>query len=460
MDLKSYLNLFALLENPPTTHEENRAFGLSHQALKQKPVKALLAWEDSYVSTLPQPSLGERFSSYLYGTTLILGVLAFILGVLSGLALLSYSGHEPVNVIYFIAMVVFFPLLTMFLTLIAMMRTKRNRSLLVHISPAFWMEKIFSLLPNQTQKDIKELKINPLLLNWIMIKRSQILALLFSLGLFIALISIVVTKDIAFAWSTTLHITPEAFHAFLNTLALPWRELFPDAVPSIELIKHSQYFRLGDSLSKTMIDNASELGEWWKFLACATFFYAIFLRFLLFLLANFGLNRAIEKSTLTLPGATKLLREMNEPIIRTHANNEESVFVPSKENYEQLVHTLDASYDMVQGWAIGKENLVVLNDSMQIITPEFFEVGGSKSLEEDNEILAKSHGEVLFFVKGWEPPTMDFIDYIKELSLKVDKIIVVPVGTAKNNYKIDTSAVDVWDRKLSQLHEPKVWLKR
>jgi len=460
MHLKSYLNLHELLANDSASREENRAFGLAHILLKNKPIAQLVAWQEEHSAKLKQPSTSEKFTSYLYGVTLTLVILAFILGLLSGIGLLSYSGHEPVNVIYFIAMVVFFPLFTMSLTFFSMIRANSAQSLLVHISPAFWMEKILSLLPNKIQNVMKEIKINPLLLNWIVIKRSQLIALFFSLGLLVALLAMVVTKDIAFAWSTTLHVTPEAFHSFLKSIAFAWRDFFPSAVPSIELIERSQYFRLGDKLSEEMINNASKLGEWWKFLAFATLFYAVLLRFFMYLFASFGLNRAIKKSFLTLKGANSLLKEMNEPIITTRAVNDEERFVPTEESYVQIVHTLDTSYDVVQGWAISKEQLVVLNDSMSVIAPKFFEVGGANSFEEDNEIISKSHGEVLFFVKGWEPPTMDFVDYLQELSHNVDKVIVVPVGTAENNYEIKQSSIDVWDRKFSQLAEEKIWLKR
>jgi len=460
MNLKSYLNLHELLEDNTSSREENRAFGLAHVLLKNKPIEQLLSWQEEHAKTLKKPTLGDTFSGYLYGLTLTLVSIAFILGFFSGIGLLAYSGHEPVNVIYFITMVIFVPLITMSLTLLSMLRANSAQSLLVHISPAYWMEKLFSFLPHKIQGDIKDLKMNPLLLNWIIIKRSQMIALFFSLGLLIALLAMVVTKDIAFAWSTTLHITPQAFHDFLNTLAFPWREIFPSAVPSVELIEQSQYFRLGDRLSEKMINNASKLGEWWKFLALATLFYAITLRFLIYLLACFGVNRAIEKSFLTLKGTHRLLKEMNEPIITTRAVNDEKRFVPTKESYEHITHTLEASYSMVQGWAIPKEQLVVLSDSMSIIAPKFFEVGGSNSFEEDHEVIVKSQGKVLLFVKGWEPPTMDFIDYIQELIKKVDAVTIVPVGTADNHYEIKQSTIDVWDRKLSQLAEEKVWLKR
>jgi len=356
-------------------------------------------------------------------------------------------------------MVVFLPLFTMTLTLFSMFRANSTQSMLIHISPAFWMEKILRLLPNKIEDNLKEVKINPLLGNWIVIKRSQIIALAFSFGLLFALLGVVATKDIAFAWSTTLSITSEAFHHFLYTLAFPWRDLYPSALPSIELIEQSQYFRLGDKLSEEMIQNASKLGEWWKFLAFATLFYAIILRFVVYLLSEFGLKRAIKKSFLTLDGAKKLLNDMNEPIISTHANENEQQFIQRNTAYAQMINALDASYDSVQGWAIPKENLFVIADSMNVISPKFVEVGGANTLDEDMEIIHHSRGEVLLYVKSWEPPTMDFIDYLEALAKKVDKVIVCPVGTSENAYETEAREVNVWARKLSMFGSEKVWLK-
>ena len=358
------------------------------------------------------------------------------------------------------AIVVFFPLFTITLTLLSMIRANSAQSLLVHVSPAYWMEKVVALFPNRVQEDIQALKINPLLANWVVIKRSQIIALFFSFGLLLALLGMIITKDIAFAWSTTLDVSAESFHEFLQLMAYPWREFLPSAVPSVELIERSQYFRLGDKLSEEMIGNASILGQWWKFLAMATLVYALILRFLVYLLASFGLHRAIKKSLLSLKGSAKLLREMNEPIITTHANQAEQTFVPNESDYAQVVSRLDASYDVVQGWAMAKEQLVVLCDAKGVIAPKFYEVGGSNTLDEDSEIISKSRGEVLFFVKSWEPPTMDFVDYVVALVKKADKVIIVPVGTVDNNYQVKSTHVDVWDRKLSSINEAKLWLKR
>ena len=457
MNLKSYLDLYELLKNDVSSREERRAFGLSY-GLGKSPLDQVITWTSRYYKKLKSPLLSETFSSYMYGVTMTLVIIAFFLGVFSGITLLSYNGHEPVNVVYFMAMVIVLPLFTMLLTVLSMIRSQSAQSILVHISPAYWLEKMLGLLPNAMQKSIETFKINPLLSNWIVIKRSQLLAIFFSLGLLLSLLAVVATKDIAFAWSTTLQITPEVLHRYLNLLAFPWREFIPTAVPSLELIEQSQYFRLGDSLSDEMIHNASKLGEWWRFLVFATLFYALFLRFVLYLVSLLGYHLALQKSLMGLEGVNTLLRDMNEPIISTHALHVEKISSAVQKNI-QHIQKLDTSYDVVQGWAIPLSKLTVVIDSMEVITPNILEVGGGNTLEEDSEIVHKSFGEVLLYVKAWEPPTMDFLDYLEILLESVDKVIVCPIGTEEESYKAKAKWVDIWVQKLSLLHNKKLWVK-
>ena len=460
MNLKTYIDFYELLQTYTGTREENRAFGLAHVIVKGNPAEQLVAWTQKHTSRLRKPLLSDSFSGYLYGMTLTLVIIAFFLGLFSGLGLLSYSGHEPVNIIYFLAMVLLLPLITMTLTLLSMLRANSTQSLLVHVSPAFWMEKILHFLPGEVQSSLQELKINPLLANWLVIKRSQLLALVFSFGLLLALLGMVITKDIAFAWSTTLSVSPQEFHSLLYTLSFAWRDTFPWAVPSVDLIEQSQYFRLGEKLDIQMIQNASKLGEWWKFLAFATLFYAIILRLGMWLLSMFGFKKALKRSFLSLEGANRLLREMNEPIITTSAVDRNTDRVPEGKHYMQEVEKLDSSYDRTLGWAMSDEELKVINDSMQVITPMAFDVGGTNSLEEDSEIISKCQGEVLFYVKSWEPPTMDFVDFLEELSGRVNKVLLTPVGTVQDAYLPKTKELEMWGRKLQTLKNEKVWLKR
>ena len=460
MNLLSYLKFCELIKDNPSSQESNRALGLESRHLKSKPIEQLLLWTKSHEGSLKQPLMAQSYQSYLHSVTSILVVLASFLGLFTGIGLLSYSGDAPVNVIYFIVMAGFIPLLTMLLTLFSIFRVGGKSELLIRLSPAFWMEKILTFIPNIFKHKLVDMQLNPLVMNALIIQRSQLIGLFFSLGLFVGLLMVVVSQDIAFSWSTTLHISPHGFHDFLTTLALPWQGLFPTAVPTLELIEQSHYFRLGERLTPQMINHASILGEWWKFLAMVTLFYAIFLRLGMLVFTSFELNRAIERAYLGSLDAQKLLRQMNQPMIKTDAPTSEPVFVQGEHLYPQTIGTFAPSYLMVQGWSFTQKELIVICDSLGITSDGYYEVGGANTIAHDDEVIAQSPLEVVLFVKSWEPPTMDFVDYLDDLTQKVERVIVAPVGTVAYKYQNKAEAFDIWARKLLDENHPKVWLKK
>lgn len=449
------------MQTEKSSHEENRHFGLSHKSLLDKPILLLESWTEAHRHLLPKPLMSERLTRLLSSATLILLVIAFFLGIFSGVGLLRYSGDEPVNLLYFLAAVLFLPLVTMTMTLWAMMRANQADSLLVHLSPAYWMERIVLLLPAKNRDVLNNLQINPLIGNWIVIRRSQELALAFSLGLFIALIGVVASEDIAFGWSTTLQITPERFQHFLSMIALPWREFFPQALPSLELIEKSHYFRLGGRLSSEMISSATLLGEWWKFLAMMTLFYALVLRFLLFLLASSGLQRAIGRSTLSIEGVRDMLRQMKEPLVNSKAPVVEPLFEKRDDLDIAVSQSLENHYDAVIGWALDREALLLQNEREGISADTLYEAGGLHSLEEDQQVIGKVDGDTLFYVKSWEPPTMDFIDFLTDLSRKDDvTILLYPLGTAEQEYKAAKDDFGIWAGKVDSLNRGNIRMKQ
>ncbi len=456
MNLSTYINLYQLLEKQHTNHEQHRVFGLKHKEASR--ISQLLSWIDTYQGNLSQPLYSEQLSRYLYGISLVLGIIAFLLGLFSGIGLLQYNGHEPVNMVYFLAMAVLLPLITMLLSLLSMLRANATRSTLIHLSPAFWMERIIRLLPYSTQKGLEEIPINPLLLNWLVIKRAQALSLLFSFGLLVALLGMVATQDIAFAWSTTLQVDTGEFHQFLSTLALPWRTWIPSAVPSLTLIEQSQYFRLGEQLDSNMVAHAAQLGEWWKFLAMATLFYAIVLRFGMWLLASFGMKRALKSALLRLEGVDRLLYEMNTPLVMTTSSDNEQPFMQGEYLYSRVMPCIASTYPVILGWAMRLEDIGLINDSLGFRGNKIYDVGGTNSLAEDSQIITQCTGEVLLYVKAWEPPTMDWVDFLTELTLRSERVIVQPIGMATEAYQAETKAIEIWMRRLQQIDNPKVWL--
>jgi hypothetical protein len=227
----------------------------------------------------------------------------------------------------------------------------------------------------------------------------------------------------------------------------------------MELIEQSHYFRLGDSLSQEMIGNASDLGQWWQFLLMATLFYALFLRLFVYGISTLGLHSAIEKSLLSLEGTKRLLEDMNEPIISTHSVEKVEKYEISQEGNLEIIEKVSKHYEIIQGWAMSQKQLMLINDSMSLSASTMYEVGGTNSLQEDSMIISKSHGKILLYVKAWEPPTMDFIDYLEELVEEVTQVIVLPIGTEDNGYIPIAKAIKVWERKLALFDNPKVSLK-
>ena len=459
--LKTYIDLFELMQKNHSSREENRSFGLAHQKLLSSPVALLSRWVEEHRHRLSHPPLSQTIDSVLSTATLILLILAFFLGIFSGVGLLRYSGSEPVNLLYFLGAVFILPLVTMTMTLLAMLRANRAESMLVHLSPAYWMERILLLLPVRNRERFNSIQINPLITNWLVIRRSQELALSFSLGLFLALLGIVASRDIAFSWSTTLQITPEVFHHFLSLIALPWKEMLPQAVPSAELIEQSHYFRLGGKLNSGMIDHAALLGEWWKFLAMTTLFYALFLRFLLFLLASAGLKRAFGRAMLSIRGVRDLLREMEEPLIESESAATEQNFERDENLSRIATAALKTDYATVIGWALDEAAIVLHNEREGIKPTNIYEAGGLHSLEEDQEVVDAAAGDILLYVKSWEPPTMDFIDFIMALNGDKSRLIMLyPLGTPEAAYQATKEAFDIWAKKISGLKDHKIRMKR
>ena len=455
--LKSYLDLHQLLEKHHGSHEENRAFALA-QNRKLKPFELLLKWSNKNRFRITDELNSGKYLRYLTMFTSLFGFFMLLIGFTTGFALLSYSGAEPVNVIYLLFVMVAFPLLSMSLSLLSMFTGNLGASFFAHFSPLYYLEKMLNFLPFAKKIRFNELPFSLGLSKWVFLQRVQLFSFLFSLGLFLALLMMIVSKDIAFGWSTTLQVTPESFQGVLSMLATPWQSFFPSAVPSLELVEISHYFRLGEKLDANMIQNADKLGAWWKFLAMATLFYALLLRAGFWLVAHAGFKRQLNKEFTTLDGVSNLLHEFQTPHVSTQAQNEEQHLELVSETVVALDEGLKTKYHDVLAWNFTEKNLLLLQDAFAVTSSSSHVVGGRNSFSEDQKIVAKLDENVLIYVKAWEPPTMDFMDFLEEIvaQKKLTKVEVCPVGTASNHYKSKENDVAVWLKKLKLIDSEKL----
>jgi len=460
ISIKNYLNLSELLKEYRGTHEENRLFALKHEVLLKNPKEILLKWMEKNNFRQGEKSEMKMLLEKFATLSNYIGLFSLIFGFITGLGLLSYSGHAPVNVIYYLLFAMLIPILSMIVSMLSLFTSGTKSNTLSLFFPLHWIENILSFFSFKNKVDVINNFFSDELKKWMFMSRLQLFSLLFSIGLLFALLVMVVSKDIAFSWSTTLNVTHIDFFELLASIGFPWGHLLPSAIPSLELIEMSHYYRLGEGLNSEMILNADKLGAWWKYLAMVTLFYAIFLRLLLWLGTYYGYQKQLEKDFLEIDGVQKLLREFNTPFVSTESPKAEKHLEIVKESDEQVAHDVANIYETIVGWNFSKDEILLINDSKDISSSNIDIVGGNNSFKEDQDIAKKASGVVVLYVKSWEPPTMDFVDFLEELldNKNLGEIQVYPLGTVGRNYESDEKAISIWKRKIQGLKSNKVWV--
>ena len=148
---------------------------------------------------------------------------------------------------------------------------------------------------------------------------------------------------------------------------------------------------------------------------------------------------------------------MNTPIVTTQANVSENCFAQSC-NTTNTRESENSDMSTIIGWAIDKNRLKIILDYQNIKPESIFSAGGNNSLEEDEEILRSIKENPTIIIKSWEPPTDDFLDFLDELSKKVNKIDIFPIGTSQNSYKPEKKDIEIWNSKLKNFQN--IWMRK
>jgi len=232
---------------------------------------------------------------------------------------------------------------------------------------------------------------------------SYLFGVLFSIGALLSIIFTVTTQDLAFGWATTLDINSTSLSTFLNKLAF-WKSFCSSCTISEHLAQISEFRRLGGAVTKEQIDNAKELGSWWKFIALSILFYGVVFRGVLYLITKYFIK---DKSDI------KIVAQ----------DNEDSV-VEFDNNYSNK---------------IAKEELHANNYRV---------VGYNTNIPSDLKSIDDA-ADIVVVVKSWEPPILDFFDYLEEL--KEDSKGEIIIYFKGLNSKPKDEDIDIWLRKLNEL---------
>jgi len=277
---------------------------------------------------------------------------------------------------------------------------------------------------------------------WALLRWSQLFAVSFQVTALIACLMLIVFTDLAFGWSTTLTtgdatLDAQRVHRVTSAIAAPWVWAVDDAQPSLELIKESRYFRVTAEPVSTA--QAARLGGWWKFIVLTIAVYGLLPRVITLALAQAQFRAAARAAVVEAPGLSAVLRRIHRAQLESAAVEPEAAgggTMTSGNAVDSPLRSID-SIRAVINWA----DVPVSSDLLVSLSPgaKVYQAGGTVALSDDVALakqIASTTGTadsaVLIVVKAWEPPLMEFIDFLNTIRSVLPRrscmIIVLPVG--------------------------------
>jgi hypothetical protein len=422
--------------------------------------------------------------------TLILFFLGATVGWVTALGVFAYDGTQPVNVVNVLAVFVGLQLLLLLMSaiialprnwlrfipgarplqdLLGMLSPGRLVSITTRFLPPEYRLALEAALGRQKAHHITYGQVR----KWLVLQLSQVFAVAFNLGALMSCLYLVTISDLAFGWSTTLELETEKFHWLIQQLAWPWRDWLEGAVPSLELINTSRFYRLNEGVFPNAMElkDASMLGQWWQFLLLGIIFYGLLPRLLTLVFACWRLKAALNNAFIHAPSALQVLDRMNHAVVETGAVEPEAraVLIP-----EAIQSVYSDSFAGAKGYLINWAGINIdesrledaLRRAMAVKINHVLHAGGKNSIEQDQRIIeelrtATDEPAIIVVVKSWEPPILDFLDFVEALRAALGPerpITVIPVSLSHKHDLIPAASndLDIWKKKLQSLGDPRL----
>lgn len=470
--------------NPADLRRRDRAIGQELAHLAGKPWRQLQQWLRKVNPDKPAQA-GDTAVKMLRRMVLILFLLGLLVGWGASLGIFSYNGTRPVNVVNVLAAFVGVQLLLLLLTVIIVLPSNLLRLLpgarqvqdfIGQLSPGRLVPIAVRYLPAEYRLSLGAAlgrqKANHIAYGraqkWLILQFSQIFAIAFNIGALACCLYLVTVSDLAFSWSTTLRVDSQSFHWFITQLAWPWRDWLPSAVPSIDIISDTRYFRF----NKGMLPNATgspinvaALGQWWQFLLMAIACYGLLPRLCMFALTQWRLNAALKTALVHAPGALQILDRMNHAIVETSSAEPEVRMKSTSTVATPLpLHSLDRNRRNAYliNWAginVDKEQFNnVCSRAIGVMVERMLYAGRMSPIDEDQQTInevsnAATNSAILVAVKSWEPPLLDFMDFLDSLRAALGPERLITVAPIMLNHErefisADPRDLEVWKKRL------------
>ncbi len=418
-------------------------------------------------------SLGERVVA---GRRLATAALAFV-GILVGASAagvaFGYEGRYPVNLFALLGVLVGLPLVLLLFTLILIPGRIPGLGALQSVIAGMnlgrwagaWLDRFLGA----------ELFAPGFLgsggvtafSRWQLLVFSQWLALGYFAGAIAVALLRVTFSDLAFGWSTTLNMNPAAVHGWVSALSTPWAAWLPQAAPDAQLVAASRYFRLEHGgMPLTQVE---QLGSWWPFVLMTMLVYGALPRLVLMVLGVWRLRRATVALVLDDPEVTALRDRLDAPMVDPGGDAGEEDLAPERQGLPPPAEPVTAdglvlavwnqalSTDHAQRWLA--DNLAVQTRAVVALGILQSEDDRRRLLESALDSLGGTVKRVVLITKGWEPPLLEFMDFLavlrEELGVECS-VTVVPVDVAGRQVRADDR--NVWARALGRLKDPRLYV--
>ena len=411
---------------PDFLHRRDRRLALAREQDGAPPPDAA-AW----LSAVDAPDAGAALRTWRRGRA-ALTLAGAVLGVLTVLGVLYVDGQGRINVTLILA-------LALLQLLLALATTAQAVS-----GPRPWGR----LLGRGDGADTPVLRqLHPQLAA----RAAHGAGLAFAVTALLTLLAQVLVRDLAFGWSTTLQTSAPAYHALVEQLAWPWRGWLPAAVPGLELVEQSRYFRL---VSEAPAD-PERLGAWWPFLAMLWLCYVLLPRLALLGLARLHLNHRARALLQRHPGWVALRERFATPWVDSGQAPAAAGPGPAVPAATELAPAPERG--VVIRWA-GAGSADLAGRLLEQAPAQVLEAGGSASLEQDRDTLARADLglPVVLLARGWEPPTGELADFLDDARhcLPADTdIMLLPLANDDKTAVVDGALLAQWQRFVGR-HKP------
>ena len=395
-------------------------------------------------------------------------------GVAVALAAFHYDGTRPVNVVTLLAVLVMTQLVFLALTLLLIPRgipgLRAIQDLLETINPGALAATIYRRIAAMPRDVAPLFGWHPgrsaavgRFAKWQLLFWSQSFAVAFNCAAIVTGIALVTFTDLAFGWSTTLHLDARGIARIVDALSAPWQTWAPGAVPDSTLIERSQFFRL-DGTRALDIDASRALTGWWPFTILAIATYGLVPRLVLWGVSAARLRSATQALLVEDPRVTALLDRMATPAIETAAAEpEDARAVPALPDTSHPRALVGSACAVIWGGSIEAPLAdAYAQRTLGVSLNTIVEAGGERTLDDDRAAIDRLGGAtgVVVFTRAWEPPLLEFLDFVSALRSALGteaSIVVSPVAEGADG--VAQSQRETWARAIGRVADPRLYLE-